>query len=112
MSAAAVIQSLVPVFVGIAIRRAEARIYRQLADAGAFTAESAIPLSLSRSLERRRIQGLMRGGAVHLTANGRHFLDADGWSNYLLRRRRRVLLVMSVVVALVGIGVAVSWVIR
>lgn len=110
MSAAALIPSLIPLFVVIAMRRAEARIHRQLSDAGAFTAESAIPLSLRRSMDRRRLQGLIRGGAVHLTANSRQFLDADGWESYQRRRRRRVMLVMSVIVALVGIGVAVLWV--
>jgi hypothetical protein len=112
MSAAAVIPSLVPLLVVVAMRRAEARIHRRLADAGAFTGESAIQLSLSRSLERRRLQGLIRGGAVRLTADSRHFLDADGWSNYQQNRRRRALLAMSVVVALIGIGVAVFYVMR
>ena len=112
MSAAAMIPSLIPLLVVVAMRRAEASIYRKLADARAVTAESAIQLSLSRSLERRRLQGLIRGGAVRLTANSRHFLDADGWSNYQRNRRRRVLLAMSVVVALIGIGVAVFYVAR
>ncbi len=112
MSAATAITSLIPLFVVVAMRRAEASIYRQLADARAFTAESAIQLSLSRSLERRRLQGLIRGCAVRLTANSRHFLDADGWSNYQRNRRRRGLLAMSVVLALFGIGVAVFWVMR
>jgi hypothetical protein len=112
MSAAAAIPSLLPLFIVVVMRRAEARIHRQLADAGAFTAESAIQLSFSRSLEGRRLQRLIRGGAVRLTANSRHFLDADGWSNYQRNRRRRGLLVMSVVVALIGIGFAVFCVMR
>jgi hypothetical protein len=112
MSAAATISSLVPLIMVVAMRRAEARICRQLADAGAFTTESAIQLSPSRSIERRRLQGLIRGGAVRLTANSGHFLDADGWSSYQRRRRHRVLFVMSVVVALVGIGFAVLFVMR
>ena len=107
MSAAAVIPSLLPLFIAVAMRRAETRIYRQLADAGALTAESAIQLSPSRSFERRRLQGLIRGGAVRLTANSRHFLDIDGWSSYQRNRRRRVLFAMSVVVALIGIAVIV-----
>ena len=102
MSAAAVIPSLIPLFVVVAMGRAEARIYRQLAGARAFTAESAIPLSLNRSLDRRRLQGLIHGGAVRLTANSRHFLDAEGWSDYQRNRRRRVLLAMSIVVAISG----------
>ena len=110
MSAAAVIPSLIPLFVVVAMRRAEARIYRQLADARAFTAESSIQLSLSRSIDRRRLQGLIHGGAVRLTANSLHFLDTDGWGNYQRNRRRRVLLALSVVVALVGVGFAVSYV--
>lgn len=112
MSAAAVIPSLIPLFVVVAMRRAEARLHRQLSDARAFTAESAIQLPLGRSLERRRLQALIRGGAVRLTANSRHFLDADGWSNFKRNQRRRALLAISVVVALLGIGVAVFTVIR
>lgn len=112
MSAAAVIPSLIPLLVVVAMRRAEERIHRQLAAAEAFRAESAIQLSPNRSLERRRLEGLIRGGAVHLTANGRHFLDADGWTSYHRSRRRRALLALSVVVALVGIIFAVIAVMR
>ena len=112
MSAAAVIPSLIPLLLVVAMRRAEARIYRQLADAGAVTAESAIQLSPGRSIERRRLQGLIRGGAVRLTANSRHFLDADGWNSHQRNRRRRVLFAMSVVVALIGVAVAVLFIMR
>jgi hypothetical protein len=108
MSAAATISSLIPLFVVAAMRRAEARIHRQLADARAFTADSAIRLSVGGSFDRRRLQGLVHGGAVRLTADSRHFLDADGWSTYRRNRRRRALLALCVVVALIGIGVAVA----
>lgn len=40
MSAAALVPCLIPMFVVIAMRRAEERIHRQLAEARAFTAES------------------------------------------------------------------------
>src|SRR5262249_2079166 len=112
MSAAAAIPSLIPLFVVAAMRRAEARIYRQLVDARALTAESAIQLSLSRSIDRRRLQGLIHGGAVRLAANSRHFLDPDGWGNYQRNRRRRGLLALSIVVAFVGVGFAVLYVMR
>jgi hypothetical protein len=112
MSAAAVIPSLIPLFVVVAMRRAEARIHRQLADARAFTAESSIQLSLNRSIDRRRLQGLIHGGAVRLTADGLHFLDTEGWGNYQRNRRRRALLALSVVVALIGVGFAVFYVMR
>lgn len=105
MSGAAVLPSLIPLFVVLAMRRAEARIHRQLSEARAFTAESAVDLSLSRSMEKRRLAGLIGSGAVRLAANGRHFLDADGWSRYQGRRRQRVLLVVSALVALIGIAV-------
>jgi hypothetical protein len=107
MSAAAFIPSLIPLIVVVAMRRAEERIHRQLADARAFTAETAIPLSTGRAIERRRLQGLIRGGAVRQTANGSHFIDADGWSKYRGNRRRRALIALSVVLALVGIGFVV-----
>ena len=112
VNAAVAIPTLLPLFIAIAMRRAEASIYRQLAAAGAFTAESAIQLSPSRSFERRRLEGLIRGGAVRLTANSRHFLDTDGWNGYHRNRRRRALLAVSVVVAILGIAVAVLCVMR
>lgn len=112
MGAVATIPSLIPLFIVVAMRRAEARIHRQLAAAGAFTAESAIRLSPGRPFERRRLQSLIRGGAVRLTENSRHFLDAEGWSSYRRNRRRRVLFAMSVVVALIGFAVAVFFVMR
>lgn len=105
MSAVAAIPSLIPLIVVVAMRRAEARIHRQLSEARAFSAESAVQLSLRRSIDRRRLQGLIGGGAVRLAANGFHFLDAEGWSNYQRNRRQRVLVAVSVVVALLGVGV-------
>ena len=112
MSAAAMIPTLLPLVVAIAIRRTEARIYRQLADAGAISAESAVQLSASRFLESRRLQHLIRGGAVRLAANGHCYLDAEGWNKYQSNRRRRALLAVSVVVALVGITGAVLYLVR
>lgn len=108
MHPGAVIPTLLPLFIAVAMRRAEQRIYRRLADARAFTAEAAVPMSPIRSIERRRLESLIRGGAVRLTANHLHFLDVDGWNQYRSNRRRRVLFALSVVVALLGIaGVAV-----
>lgn len=112
MSAAAVIPSLLPLFMVAMMRRAEARIHRQLSNAGAFTAESAIQFSTNPSMERRRLEGLIRGGAVHVTANGRHFLDVDGWNTYHRNRSRRALLVLSAVIALIGVAVGVTLLLR
>ena len=82
------------------------------ADAKASTPESAVQLSPSRSIDRRRLQGLIRGGAVRLTASGHHFLDADGWIRYQRNRRRRGLLAVSVLVALLGVAFAVYFLMR
>ena len=112
MSALTFIPSMIPLIVVLAMRRAEERIHRQLADARAFTAETAIPLSPGRAMERKRLQDLIRGGAVRLTANDRHFIDADGWSNYRRNRRRRALIALSVALAMVGIGFAVLFSMR
>lgn len=108
MSAAAMIPCLIPLAVVIAMRRAEARIHGQLDDARALTPESAIQLSLRRSMDGRRLEGLVHGGAVRVTADGRHYLDLDGWSNYQQRRRARVLLAISILIALIGIGIGVA----
>lgn len=112
MSAAALIPSLVPMFMVVAMRRAEARIHRQLVDARAFTAESATELLLSRSLDGRRLQGLIRGGAVRVTDDDRHFLDTDGWTKHQARRHRRVLLAISIIAAIFGVGIAIFLVMR
>jgi len=111
-TAATILPSMVPLIVLAAMRRAEARIHRQLSVAGAFTAESAIQLSLSRRIDRRRLHGLVSGGAVRPAADGRHFLDATGWDEYQHDRRRRSLFAVSVVVAIVGIGVAAFFVLQ
>ena len=112
MSAVAVIPSLLPLLVVASMRRAEARIHRQLVDARAFTAESAIELSTKRSFDRRRLDDLIHGGAVRLAANRRHFLDNDGWVNYQRARHRRAMLAASVALALVGVGFGVAWSMR
>lgn len=112
MSAAALIPSLLPMIVVLAMRRAEARIHQQLDDARAFTAESAIELSQRRSLDRRRLDGLIRNGAVRVATNGRHYLDAAGWEAHRLARRQRVLFALTVVVALLGTGLALFFMLR
>ncbi len=112
MSAAAVIPSLLPLFMVAMMRRAEANIRRQLSSAGAVTAESAIPLSPSRSIEKRRLQGLIHGGAVRVTADGRHFFDADGWNTYHQKRERRALFALCVAVAVIGVAVGVTLLLR
>jgi hypothetical protein len=55
---------------------------------------------------------LVGGGAVRVTADSRHFLDVDGWTNYQGNRRRRVVLAMSIVAVLVGVGLAAFFVMR
>jgi hypothetical protein len=107
-----VIPSLLPLFVVMLMRRSEARIHRQLADAGGFTAESAISLSLGGSLDQRRLESLIRGGAVRVTADRLHYLDADGWAKYRATRRRRALLALSIVTTLLAVGFAVFLVMR
>ena len=110
MSAATLIPSLLPLVVVVAMRRAESRIYRQLVEARAFTAESSIPLSPKRSMGRRRLEGLIHGGAVRLTANGFYYLDTEGWENYQRNRRRRALLALSVILAIIGVGFVVIYI--
>ena len=102
------VPTLVPLFVALAIRRTEERIYRTLTDAGALTAESAIEFAVGRPLARSRLRRLVRKGAVGVAENGRYYLDTDGWQAYRSSRRRRGLLAMLVVLALVGITFAVA----
>ncbi len=107
MSAVAAFSSFIPLIVVASMRRAERNIHRRLADARAFSAESAIQMSPGRPFEGRRLQGLIHGGAVRKTADNLCFIDADGWNAYQLARRRRVTFVISVLGALIGIGVIV-----
>jgi hypothetical protein len=112
MSAATLVPSLMPLLMVVAMRRAEARIYRQLADAQALSAESAIQLPLQRSFDRRRLEGLVKGGAVRPAADSRHFLDPEGWERYQRTRRRRGLIALAIVVALVCAVLAVAYAMR
>lgn len=112
MSAAAVIPSLLPLFMVIAMRRAEERIHRQLESAGAIRSAAAIPLALTRSIDRRRLQGLLGSGAVRLAPNGHYYLDVEGWDTHKGNRRRRALLALAVVVALLGALAAMFFLLR
>lgn len=113
MSAVAtLIPSLLPLCMVIAMRRAEQRICRQLTEAGAFTAESAIQVSLERSIDRRRLEGLVGGGAIHPAAGGRHFLDPEGLCKFHDNRQRRVIIAGAIVVSLIGIGIATVFALR
>ena len=111
-TAATFLPSMLPIIVLAAMRRAEARIHRQLTEASAVSLESATQLSLGRSIDKRRLDGLVEKGAVRRAADGRHFLDADGWAKHQEDRRRRGLFAVSIVVALLGLGAAVYFVLR
>lgn len=107
MAAPAVIPSLVPIFVLASMRRAEARIHRQLVEAGAVTAEKAIDVTLNRSFDTRRLQALVSKGAVRRTSEGRHFLDEGGWAAYQSNRRQRATVALCVVLGLIALGAIV-----
>lgn len=105
---AAFIPTIFPLFIVIAIKRAEERIHRQLSEARATTAETAIALSTTRSIDQRRLEHLVRGGAVRVNASGLHYLDADGWRRHLEARRRRVFVALTIVLVLLGVGIAIA----
>lgn len=112
MNPGAMIPTLLPLFVAVAMRRAERRIHRRLRDSGAFDPQSAVPLSLSRSIERRRLEGLISHGAVRLTGNDRYFLDSEGWNRHQRDRRLRVFFAVSVVLALLGAAAAAYFILH
>ncbi len=112
MGAGALIASFVPILVAVSMRRAEERIHRQLVDAKALTPESAVPLSLERSFDHRRLEALLRSGAVRATENGRHYFDPDGWERHREARRRRVLVVLPIVLAVVGVLITVLLILK
>ena len=112
MSAAAMIPSLLPLLIVAMMRRAEARIYRQLAEANAYTADSAIALSPGRSIDVKRLKSLVRGGAVRSISNSQYFLDTDGWKTYRSNRRRRALFAVTLVLAFAGMAIALILALR
>jgi hypothetical protein len=112
MSAAAVIPSLLPLFVAIALRRAEESIHRQLEGARAVSAETAVLFVPQRAFQARRLKALLADGAVRVTADGKHYLDAAGWEQHRNRRSQRIALGVCVALALVGVGLAVALALR
>ena len=100
--------TFLPLFIALAIRRAERRIRRDLLDAGAISASTAASLSYERSLLRKRLRRLVDAGAVREVEPGRYYLDEDEWTRYRHDRRRRGLIAVSVVVALGGLAFAVA----
>lgn len=112
MAAHTVIPSLIPIFVAVAMRRAEERIRKQLVDAGALTPETAIALTPTRSMDSRRLKGLMDGGAVRRTTSGLHYLDEGGWNAYLANRQQRAMVAVGVVLALIAVSAVVFYLVK
>jgi hypothetical protein len=69
-------------------------------------------MSPGRSIEQKRLQSLIRGGAVRLNANSRYFLDTDGWSTYRSNRRRRARFAMTIILTLAGTTIALLLALR
>lgn len=112
MAAPALIPSLLPLIMVAAMRRAEERIRKQLVDAGALTPEKAIALTFKRSMDSRRLKGLMDGGAVRRTTSGLHYLDEGGWAAYMSNRQQRAMVTVGVVLALIAVSAVVLYLVK
>ena len=99
---------LFPMFIALAMARAERRIQRDLVTGGASTPETAIPLVYRRSIRRKRLERLVGAGAVHLVDGSRYYIDHDGWARYRSSRRRRAFIAISVVLALAGVALVAA----
>ncbi len=78
--------------------RTDRRIVKELRDAGATTAEKAIPLE-SKRLRGIRIKRLTNAGSLHPAAGNTYYLDEAGWQALCVKRRQRAAL--AIVLALI-----------
>lgn len=83
-------------------RRAERRLVERLRGGSALTAATAIAFAPAGRLERWRLGRLARAGAVRDAGPGTAYLDEDSYQVYRRTRRRRALVVLAAVLALVA----------
>lgn len=82
------------------ILRTDRRIVRQLREASAISASSAIPLEAPHFLGSWRLNRLGSVGAIRQAPPQHYYLDESGYTAFRNRRRRRVMLVGCVLIPL------------
>ena len=89
----------------MALLAAERRLIRFLRRAGADRPQNAKPVTLRSPLARLRFRRLLHAGAIVQVSDGWCYLDPDGYARYRRARRRRALIVLSVMLP----AIAVWW---
>jgi acetylornithine deacetylase/succinyl-diaminopimelate desuccinylase-like protein len=87
--------------------RAERRMIEALRDAGAFSADRAIPLMPERNLGRLALRGLLRQNAIRQARPGEYFLDEPVYAA-VRTSRRRLLIGVAVIVVFFGLALAIA----
>ncbi len=88
----------------VAARIAEKRVIARLRAAKATIPQRAVPLDDLRWIQKRRLQRLVRRGAVHDAGEGRWYLDEPVYAE-LVAWRRRMAAITVVAAILAGLAV-------
>lgn len=102
MSTAELLQFAAGILAGLAIwsLASERRMIRRLRAADAVSAAHPAPLSVDTPVARYRLWRLLRAGAVVEASPGLYYLNRDGYERYRDVRRKRVLAVMAILLAI------------
>ena len=85
------------VILAAAMTRTDHKLLARLREAQATSPDRAVQLDALSGFAAMRLRRLTDGGAVVATADGRHFLDEEGWQVYRAERRRRAYGAIAVV---------------
>jgi hypothetical protein len=96
------IVALLPMMVAARMRRIERRTIARLTDAGANTAERAILLEHGGAVSNFVYRRLTSAGALVATGNDRYYLSRPGYQTFRGRRRKRALVVLTALAAIVA----------
>lgn len=86
---------------GLIISIIDRNLKKQFQIKNAFSPQTAITIEPSNRLIRRRFRRLQRAGIVRSSPANRYYFDENAWLSLRKTRRRRALLVVSIVVLLV-----------
>lgn len=87
--------------IGAVVMRARRQIIDQLAEAGATSEATAVPLAPERRLDRKALEFLCRRGLVVEPQPGRYFVRLEAAHEWHRQLHRRAFIVMATVIVLV-----------
>ncbi len=94
--------------IAAATAAARRRVLRDFREAGAHSAESAIPFEPRRRLDRRYFDSLVDFGALIEAKPGTYFLDEEMLAEHSRKRRKRALTILGTVLVLGAAAFGVS----